>query len=282
MLSERESSFCSIAVIFLALLSGCATPVRQFATLPATAPAVSVQTLDADLSSTRLRFDVYVPEGDRPAPLVVVAHGWLRGRAQMAGWGKRLAEEGFIAAVPDLPTFSDHPFNARAMNELITWLCSNPSLSSHIDSQRIGIIGFSSGGLSSLLAAVDNPKIRIWVGLDPVELRGLGVEAAKHFHQKAVIVRAPPSSWNHEGNAVAILRSLPGGCADIVVPDAIHIDPEWPTDWQMELLMGKSSEARRQLFVQDALGALRTELMNDHAVAESKSRYNPAAFNSEQ
>jgi acetyl esterase/lipase len=219
---------------------------------------------------------LFVPAAAQPAPLVVIAHGWLRGRSQMAGWGQRLSEEGYIVAIPDLPTMSDHPFNGRAMNELIAWLCANPSLSGRIDRQRIGIVGFSSGGLSALLAAADNPAVRIWVGLDPVELRSLGIKAAPRFDRKAVIVRAPPSRWNHQGNVISIRQSLPSGCDDIVIPDAIHIDPEWPTDWRMEMLMGKASESRRQLFVQHALDALRGELMTG-ALAESKGRYNSVA-----
>jgi len=241
--------------------AGCA-PIAQTAATPspATLPSSSVQTLSAELPSGHVRFDLYFPATIEPRPLVIVAHGWLRDRTRMVGWGSRLAEEGFVAAVPDLPTFSDHPRNGRAMNELIAWLCANAPASAHIDKSRIGMLGYSAGALSTLLAAADNPAVRIWVGLDPVELRNLGGAAAQHFDRTAVVVRAPPSSWNHDGNATLLMKALPKGCDDFMVPEAIHIDPEWPTDWQAELVMGKHSDYRREIFVRHALNALQTEL----------------------
>jgi acetyl esterase/lipase len=257
-------------LVLLAAVCGCAAPQRPPATLPADDPRMV--TLNVTLKSAQLRFDLFLPQNDSPVPLVIVAHGWLRDRTRMSGWGRRLAEEGFVVAVPDLPTFSDHPRNARAINELIAWLRTDRSTSSRIDPSRIGAVGFSSGGLSTLLAAADNPQIRIWVGIDPVELRGLGVAAAPRFHAKAVVVRAPPSSWNHDGNALHLEQALPGGATDFVVPDAVHIDPEWPTDWRMEILMGKADEARREQFVRHAVDALRTELMPGQRDVENASR----------
>ena len=256
--------FCFSGLVMIAS-GGAPFAQTNVATSPAMLPPSSVQTLTADLSSGHVRFDLYLPPSAEPRPLVIVAHGWLRDRTRMVGWGQRLSEEGFVAAVPDLPTVSDHPRNGRAMNELIAWLCANAPASAHIDKSRIGMLGYSAGGLSTLLAAADNHSVRIWVGLDPVELRNLGAAAAQRFHRTAVVVRAPPSSWNHEGNAALLMHALPKGCVDLMVPNAIHIDPEWPTDWQAELVMGKSSEARREQFVKYALGALKAELLETPA-----------------
>ncbi len=258
---------------------GCATARRvsamdwPSASSPMTSPVdePAMQTLNVALKSERLRFDLFLPNNHAPSPLVIVAHGWLRDRTRMTGWGQRLAEQGFVVAIPDLPTFSDHSRNGRAINQLADWLCTNSSTSVRIDRSRIGLLGFSSGGLATLLAAADNPNIRIWVGVDPVELRGLGVAAAPRFNGQAVVVRAPPSSWNHDGNALLLERALPRGAQDIVIPDAIHIDPEWPTDWRMEILMGKASEPRREQFVQHAIDALRATLMPDERAVENAS-----------
>jgi dienelactone hydrolase len=42
----------------------------------------------------------------------------------------------------------------------------------------VGLVGFSAGGLATLLAA-DDPRVRVWVGLDQVDVAGKGVAAAR-------------------------------------------------------------------------------------------------------
>jgi dienelactone hydrolase len=122
-------------------------------------------------------------------------------------------------------------------------------------------MGFSAGGLSSLLAAADNPAIVVWVGLDPVDRNGWGAAAAARLQGRAVILRAEPSPWNAHGNAAGIERALGDRCRSTLIPGAIHIDAEWPTDRAAELLCGRSDERRRAMFVEHAIEALKSELM---------------------
>jgi dienelactone hydrolase len=44
--------------------------------------------------------DLYLPASHGKAPLVIVAHGFMRSKAKMADWGKHLAKQGFAVAVP--------------------------------------------------------------------------------------------------------------------------------------------------------------------------------------
>ena len=74
----------------------------------------------------------------------------------MAGWGRHLAGLGFVTAVPSLPAWSDHERNGRAVSQLIDALLASPQLP--IDQARIGVVGFSAGGLSTLLAAADDSR----------------------------------------------------------------------------------------------------------------------------
>jgi hypothetical protein len=99
------------------------------------------------------------------------------------------------------------------------------------------------------------------VGLDPVDRHGLGAKVGRKMHARAVVVRAPPSLWDQNGNATTLLASLPHGGSDTVVDDAIHIDPEWPSDWTMRMLMGSTSAERREVFASRAVNALKSELM---------------------
>jgi pimeloyl-ACP methyl ester carboxylesterase len=227
-----------------------------------TGPAIAVTTHVFELPSGPVRFDLYrrTSRSSSSAPLVVLAHGLWRDRTRMAGWGQKLAQEGFVAAAMDMPTLADYERNGRAINELIDSLCDEPIEGCRIDRTRIGVIGHSAGGLATFLAAAENPDIKLWVGLDPVDRHGLGAGVGNKMHARAVVVRAPPSQWNQRGNATELLDSLPRGGTDTIVSDAIHIDPEWPSDWTMEFLMGQTSAQRREVFVNHAVDALKTEL----------------------
>jgi len=121
------------------------------------------------------------------------------------------------------------------------------------------MVGLSFGGLSTLLAAADNPNVKVWVGLDPVDWHGRGVAAAPRVHAKTFIVRAPPSVYNQNGGGVALRDALPG-CTETLIPDAIHIDPEWPSDWTMTLLIGIPSDQRREQFAGRTTAALKSQL----------------------
>jgi dienelactone hydrolase len=209
-------------------------------------------TLDADL---------YLPVGRGKTPLVIVAHGFMRSKAKMAEWGRHLAEQGFTVAVPTLPGWADHARNGRAVRELIDWIPANvPTV--NVDTEHSGLVGFSAGGLATLLSA-DDPRVRVWVGLDPVDVAGKGAAAAKRLSAFALVLRAEPHSCNGHGNAQGIQAALTARSLCLMVTGATHADPEWPTDFLAEAVCGKSSEARRALFVSYATAALRSELLSD-------------------
>lgn len=210
------------------------------------------------LPSGRMVVDVYAPGSRAPAPLVVVAHGFWRDRSNMAGWGRHLAAQGMVAAVPDLPAWSDHARNGRAINELIASLVAHAADGPPIDAGRIAVMGFSAGGLATLLAAADNSRIRLWVGLDPVDRKGAGAAAAPRLEARAVIITAEPSSCNAHGNATGIARAIGDRATVIAVPGATHADAEWPTDWKARLVCGGTSPERLALFVKHATDALKS------------------------
>jgi hypothetical protein len=114
---DRMAVFC-FALLCQLLVGGCAAR-------PAAPPSVGVSgpiCLDeqmVELPSGKMVFDLYLPTTATPAPLVVAAHGFARNKTYMSGWGWRLADEGFVVAVPTLPAGSNHRRNGRAINELI-------------------------------------------------------------------------------------------------------------------------------------------------------------------
>ena len=137
-----------------------------------------MKTIRVRLSAGTADVDVYGSQAADSAPLVIVAHGFWRNRHYMSGWGRRLAAEGFVAVVPDMPAWSDHARNGRFITSLRALLCSDEAWSRLVDPERMGLMGFSAGGLASLLSAAEGPAPGIWVGLDPVDHKGMGAEAA--------------------------------------------------------------------------------------------------------
>jgi dienelactone hydrolase len=250
-----------LLVLLLFFLTACAAPHTTPVPTLTTAAPFQVQELETTLPAGTVKFDLYLPASTQPAPLIVVAHGFLRTKTNMAGWGQMLATEGFVAAVPTLPAWSDHPRNARAIGELTVWLCATPPHATCINPQKIGLMGFSAGGLSTLLAAADHPNVKIWVGLDPVDRDGMGLAALPRLHAQPVILRAEPSSWNAQGNSRTLIEALGMRCQTDLIPDAIHIDAEWPTDALAELACGQSSDQNRAAFASHALTALKATLL---------------------
>jgi acetyl esterase/lipase len=164
-----------------------------------------------------------------------------------------------VTAVPDLPARSDHARNGRFISELRAHLCASDSWSRRIDPSRVGLMGFSAGGLATLLSAAGDPRPAIWVGLDPVDHNGAGAEAAPRVKCPAVVLTAEPSACNAHGNARDIIAALPG-CEHFRVAGAVHVDAEWPTDWMAEAVCGRSTDLRRSEIRRRASAALREAL----------------------
>jgi dienelactone hydrolase len=238
------------AVMRMLLVAGaCICPVLA-------ADDVTLQTMSVQLPAGTADVDVYWPGATTKAPLVIVAHGFSRGRQNMAGWGRHLAGEGIVTAVPDLPAWSDHARNGLFLSQLRAHLLADPAWQDRIDPARVGLLGFSAGALASLLSAADPPGLAVWVGLDPVDHDGLGGRAAAMLQLPAVVLTAEPSACNAQGNARDILAALPRR-EHIHVAGAVHVDGEWPTSWLAELVCGRSPEESRREFQRQATRALK-------------------------
>ncbi len=236
-----------------ALTQGCASgPAPQANALAGNTVPTKVSG-KASLKEGNIPYDLYLPAGNKQAPVILVAHGFTRRSGHMVGWGKRLSEEGYVVIIPQLPSIFDNMENARVINGILPWLFANSPHAERMDSRRIGLMGLSAGGLNTLLAAADNPLIKLWVGLDPVDHAGLGVAAAPRYHGASVVLRAPPTAWNGNANALLIEKALPGPCKDILIPDSVHIDAEWPTDMFAQMAIGISTDRAREAFVKNAV-----------------------------
>ena len=124
-------------------------------------------------------------------------------------------------------------------------------------------MGFSMGGLCTLLAAATNAQVRCWVGLDPVDAGQKGAAAAKGLSIPCAVLQAEPGSCNANGNAKEMVAGLSGPLFALRVRNATHTDPEQPTDWLAELACGEADPERHAIFERYALAVLKTVFFRD-------------------
>jgi dienelactone hydrolase len=196
---------------------------------------ITHETIRVELPSGSSNVDVYRPASKAKAAMVIVVHGFSRHRQNMSGWGEHLAKEGFVAVVPDLPAWSDHVRNGRFISELRTHLIEDKLWKTHIEPARIGLLGFSAGGLSSLLSVADAPDQVIWVGLDPVDQDDLGARAAAVLKSRALVLTSEPSVCNvMETRSVLFPRCLSRRISESAGPSISTLSGQavgWPNSF---------------------------------------------------
>ena len=199
--------------------------------------------------------DFYFRDDGVARPGVVVAHGFSRDRRYMAGWGAVLAERGMVAAVPTQPFLAQHSKNANALARLAE---------SGLRGQwpmplngKIGLVGFSMGGLTTLTAAARmKAPAQAWVGLDPVDFEGMGGRLAEKVTTPGLVLLAEPAPFNLQGNARTMIKGYAGPLAVLKVKGACHLDPESPVDLLGQLACGWVDAGRQALFRETAVSFL--------------------------
>lgn len=252
------------------LLAICAASARAAA---AEAPASVVKTTGV---YGDLRVDFYERTDGMAKPMVVVVHGFMRSKRNMAGWGADLAAHGMVVAVPTLPTRANHARNADAIAHLVQLGRAGQWKVESRTTGKVGLVGFSMGGLVTFLAAATlSPSVDAWVGLDPVDFQQMGANNAGAVQLPALALLAEPSPCNQHGNARAMLRRYAGPLRIIKIDGASHCDPEWPTSVLAQLVCGRVSEARQKRFRDETRAFLVESLAGLPASADQPSRDYP-------
>lgn len=224
------------------------------ATLALGAGANERRTVDLAVGTTSIPVDIHLAApGATPRGGVVLSHGLLRSRETMAGFAQELANRGLVAVAADMPTIADAKANAQALRDLVAALRAG-RFSAPVD--RVVLVGFSMGGLWSILAA-DAPGVVGWVGLDPVDLPDArGLEAARALRIPATLVRAPATPCNAYGSAAPWGPAFKRPAGDTLVADATHCDFESPTDGWCRFFCGESDAARERRVREALLAAV--------------------------
>lgn len=232
-------------------LAGCAA-------VPATAPDVAASRIELTTTYGSAVAHRYAPAAGNARGTLVFVHGFLRGPARHQALAQRLAREGFVVLLPDLPSpFSD---GARQRDAALVLALLQAQATEEGAARKPGspilLGGFSRGsGIAADVAGQLDAGLRSRLAglllVDPVTpasalapLRDRGLPVA--------LLAAPPAPCNARGMSFDAIRSALQPVADLTVADASHCDPESPSDILCAILCGAPDPARQAQF-EDAM-----------------------------
>jgi dienelactone hydrolase len=209
-------------LIVVLLAAGCVSK-------PDLPPDIRKETHRVDVRGENVAVDFYYRPDGVARPLAVVVHGFMANKQRMAHWGVILAREGFVVAVPTNPTYANDDRNAAAIVALVeSGRVGQWPVSARTDGRAV-LVGFSRGGLETILAASAlGDRVDAWIGLDPVDLNGKGKAAAARVRVPGLALLADPQPLNANGNAQSILDAYAGPLEVVAVPNSAHFDGESP------------------------------------------------------
>lgn len=209
-------------LIVVLLAAGCVSK-------PDLPPDIRKETQRVDVRGENVAVDFYYRPDGVTRPLAVVVHGFLANKQRMAHWGVILAREGFVVAAPTSPTYVNNDRNTGAIVALVESGRAGQWPVSALTDGRAVLVGFSRGGLETILAASElGDRVDAWIGLDPVDLNGKGKAAATKVRVPGLALLADPQPLNANGNAHSMLDAYAGPLEVIAVPNSSHLDGESP------------------------------------------------------
>ena len=156
-----------------------------------------------------------------PRGTVVLAHGFMGDRRSLIALARELADRGALVIVPELPYLVDAAGNASALASVL--IDTRAGRLGAVPARTV-LVGYSTGGLASLLAAAHVPGITGWIGLDPVDRDGEGLHAAARVSPSAIMLRAAPDRCNAYANSHSWGSFLPRLQHDTLIQGATHCD----------------------------------------------------------
>lgn len=234
---------------------------------------------------TTLTTDVYAPgtivDGIDPAavpcPVVVLGHGFLQSKDRHVNQGLQLATRGFIVLVPTFNGGSNHARNGEDIRACIDWVLARNAdpvslLYGAVWEEAIGAGGHSAGGLSAILAAAGDPRIRALSLMDPVDNGGQGVAALGWVTVPVAMTWSEPSACNANGSAEVLYAAARGIRRGMKIVGANHTDPQDPAGFLSILTCGPADPARQALYRRHAFGWFERHLRGD-------ASYEPYVYN---
>jgi pimeloyl-ACP methyl ester carboxylesterase len=227
-----------------------------------------------------LATDVYFPgsatggvtQAARPCPVLVLGHGFMQSKAHHANHGRHLATRGFIVLIPDFGTKADHARNGQDLSCCLDWISRQSAdprslFQGTVRLDRFGAAGHSAGGLSALLAAAQDPRIRVLSLLDPVDQAGLGIKALARCAIPTAMTWSEPSSCNAGASAATLFAATRDVKRGVKIVGANHTDAQDPAGTLCTWVCGAAQTNRQTLYRRYLTGWFEYFLHDDHSYA---------------
>lgn len=188
-----------------------------------------------------------------PCPVVVLGHGFLQSKAHHNNQGRLLASRGFIVLIPQFNSAADHQRNGRELRRCLDWIGNQQTnagsiFRGRVRLDRIGASGHSAGGLSALLAAAGDARIRALSLMDPVDHASQGQQALGRLNLPVSMTWSEPSGGNNRGSAERLFVVAQGIKRGIKICGANHTDAQNPSGWLCRLVCGAPDAKRQYLY----------------------------------
>jgi predicted dienelactone hydrolase len=234
--------------------------------------------------SAALTTDVYFPGTNNVVspsagrcPVIVLGHGFSQSKDQHVNQGRHLATRGFIVLIPNSNAASDHSRFADDLRKCIDWIEASDSDTNslffgRVRADRVGATGHSAGGLSAILAASRDSRIRAVSPMDPVDNSGQGVAALSSVAAPVAITYSEPSNCNANGSAWTLYNAARAPKRGMRIVGANHTDPQDPASALSALFCGGANSERQALYRRYMVGWFEYHLRGD-------ASYGPWVFN---
>lgn len=238
--------------------------VRETISIPGTQNA----SLTTDLYYPGTLGEVSAAAGQ--CPVIVLGHGFSQSKDQHVNQGRHLATRGYVVLIPNSNAASDHSRYADELRRCLDWIGArhtdpaSPFLG-RIRTNRAGASGHSAGGLSAILAAARDPRIRAVSVMDPVDNGGQGVAALTNLSAPVAITFSEPSSCNANGSALTLYQAARAPKRGLKIVGANHTDPQDPAGALSVLFCGAANAARQTLYRRYTVGWFEFHLRDDAA-----------------
>lgn len=174
--------------------------------------------------------------------------------------------------IPNFAGGSDHSRNADDLSKCLDWIVARNSDGASryfgaVRTTRMGATGHSAGGMSALVAASRDRRIRAVASMDPVDNNNLGVNALASVTIPVAITYSEPSSCNANGSATLLYAAAPGAKRGIKIVGANHTDPQDPAGAVSIFTCGSANAARQTLYRRYMTGWFEYYLKSDASYA---------------
>jgi len=248
-------------------LTGPFTAAQETVSVPGTAGA----NLSTDVFYPRSTSGVVAPAAV-PCPVIVLGHGFSQSKNQHTNQGLHFASRGYIVLIPNFAGGSDHSRNADDLSKCLDWIVARNADSASryfhtVRVERMGATGHSAGGMSAIVAAARDARIRALAPMDPVDSGNLGVNALANVTIPVAINYSEPSSCNANGSATVLLAAARPHKRGIKIVGANHTDPQDPAGALSIFTCGAANATRQMLYRRYVTGWFEYFLKGDPSYA---------------